>query len=116
MRWSPASYRATTRHWNVAAEPVITGTPPRPRSTSTPLNFSVEPDTDICRETGNWAAVSTLMQKWSDSSNAGSDVEVSCGHHSTSGGSMDTDVKEFAVTPMSTPSALRVVTIVTPVA
>src|SRR5205085_296453 len=34
---------------------------------------------------------------------------------STSGGSSDTDVNEFTVTPTCAPSAMRVVTIVTPV-
>lgn len=38
------------------------------------------------------------------------------GHHRTKGGSMDTEVKEFAVMPTFRPSGETVVTTVTPVA
>src|SRR5262245_454219 len=58
---------------------------------------------------------STLTVKCDASSNAGRRLERVERQKSTSGGSSDTDVNEFTVTPVCPPSGVQVVTMVTPV-
>ena len=55
------------------------------------------------------------MVKCDACSNPGSRLERVDKQNSTSGGSSDTDVNEFTVTPACAPSGLQVVTMVTPV-
>ena len=58
---------------------------------------------------------STLTAKCSAFSNAADRLDRVERQKSTSGGSSDTEVKEFTVTPVWSPSGVRAVTIVTPV-
>src|SRR5215510_10349769 len=62
-----------------------------------------------------WPDASTLTVKCGAFSNAGSRLERVERQKSTSGGSSDTEVNEFTVTPVCPPSGVHVVTIVTPV-
>ena len=55
------------------------------------------------------------MAKWPACSNAASKLERVARQNSTSGGSSETEVNEFTVTPVCAPSGVRVVTMVTPV-
>jgi len=48
--------------------------------------------------------------------NTGSEPAVRARLHSTSGGSIETELKELAVSPTRSPDAVRAVTMVTPVA
>src|SRR5438105_428680 len=115
IRWSPPSCTATVRHSNAATVPSISGAPDAPGRTDTSRDLSSAGGAD-CRARWSWSAPSTFTAKCVAAVNTGVLDAVLAGHHSTSGGSRDTDVNEFAVMPTGSPSGPAQVTMVTPVA
>src|SRR5918999_2222196 len=115
MTWSPASTRCTVRHWKVAMAPSIRGTPLRPSLVGTPRNLS-SAGVANWRDRWGWSVARMFTAKCVDAVRSGRLGAFLAGHQDTSGGSSDTDVNEFAVTPILRPSGARAVITVTPVA
>src|SRR4051794_6223286 len=96
--WSPPGYAATFVHSRHAAVPFSTGAPPTPSEKSIVMNLSSR-DFAKWLESAIWSSARMLITKLSLLENAGWLREVIDWLHSTSGGSSDTEVNEFAVTP-----------------
>src|ERR1700722_15227539 len=88
---------------------------PGPRSTARAANLSAPRVANRCARS-SWVAARTCTAKCSAARNAGRLREGRDRLHSTMGGFNETELKLFAVNPMSWPAASRVVTMVTPVA
>src|SRR5215218_2870603 len=94
--------------------PVITAQPWLPQRNLTPSQVLHE-------GRANWfdsaccPLASTLTTKWLACSNAARRLERVDRQNRTRGGSSDTEVNEFTVTPVCSPSGVSVVTMVTPV-
>ena len=59
----------------------------------------------------SWCSSSTFTQKWPARWIRGQVLDVFAAQKSTSGGSSDTEVKEFAAIPTGSPSSIAVMTV-----
>ena len=80
----------------------MSGSDAMPRCQATPSNLSGI-GVENRRETSIWSSASTFTAKWPASSKVRSDGDFSDRLHSTSGGSSETELNEFAVRPTGSP-------------
>src|ERR1700760_4265006 len=112
MVWSPPSYSAHSSQSIHALTPSSTGAPHGPGSHATPANLST-PERAKAALTSSWPAARTLTQNVPAALIRGHVVDVRAGAKLTSGGSRESEAKDWQVKP-SGPSGPEAVTTTMP--
>jgi hypothetical protein len=115
MMWSPPTTVCSVEHSKLAKVSCKSGQPPSPVIRESPANLSGD-GVAKRRDRSHCSAVRTFMAKYPDSRKLDKDEAFRLRLHKTMGGSRETAENEFAVSPSSLPSRVRVVITVTPVA
>src|ERR1700733_15890504 len=107
MWWSPPSWRAAIRASMCAAAPSRAAAPCGVGDKATPANLSL-PLRANASLSSCCSALSTLTHRYGTVASSGQDVEVFDGQNSTIGGLSDSEVNDWHVSPVGSPSALPV--------